>query len=244
MGLRVTAAQAGWLVGHGERMVRWHIQTRKDLPAVKAGRSWAIDVDALEAIPGWRVNRERLAELEAADARSAASMVARIAELERQVRDLRARVARLETSHAAPAPQELDARQGGRYGDAPTGAKPSDLALSASGDVLPNFGLTPDYQAAYHGPRTVTLADRGAGAPLRFKTKTDAARWLVRHGVNSESTPKTWRGWPPDELTPAASLAFALDVWRDARARGDWRVTWSLRRCDDAACVCQTMLEG
>jgi len=94
----------------------------------------------------------------------------------------------------------------------------------------------------YRGPRTVTLADRGPGAPLRFRTKTDAARWLGRHGINSETTPKTWRGWPPDELTQAGALAFALDVWRDARARGDWRVTWALRRCDDGACVCQEML--
>jgi len=244
MGLRVTAAQAAWLVDRHERMIRWHIE-RGDLAAVKEGRAWRTDVDALAGIPGWRVNRERLAELQAADAQTAASIAARLAELERQIRDLRARVARLETPHAPPAPQEPDARQGGRYGDAPTGAKPSDLALSASGDVLPNFGLPTGYQAAYptayRGPRTVTLADRGSGAPLRFKTKADAARWLARHGVN-ELTPKSWRGWPPPEMTPAAVLAFALDFQRDAHARGDWRVSWLLRRCTDEACVCRDLL--
>lgn len=261
MGLRVTAAQAAWLTGHGERMVRWHIQTRKDLPAVKAGRSWAIDVDALEAIPGWRVNRDRLAELQAADAQTAASMAARLAELERTVRELRGRLARLEAQGGAPgsvasdeaytsASQDRQATLGhtGGIGTYPHSSKPSDSPYSAFGGISPDLGVSrgaysPEtgYQSGYRGPRTVTLADRGLGAPLRFRTKTDAARWLGRHGVN-ELTPKSWRGWPPDELTPAAVLAFALDVWRDARARGDWRVTWALRRCTDDTCVCQDML--
>ena len=255
MGLRVTAAQAAWLTGHGERMVRWHIQTRKDLPAVKVGRSWAIDVDALEAIPGWRVNRERLAEMEAADARSAASMVARIAELERQMRDLRARLARLEASASVALQTSRSEGQQMAWGDVgamPTSLEggnlpggPLDALQSMSGiGAGARRGLSPDARSieTLYGPPPVSLADRGAGAPLRFKTKTDAARWLVRHGVNSESTPKTWRGWPPDELTPLAALTFTLDVWRDARARGDWRVTWALHRCDDGACVCHDML--
>jgi hypothetical protein len=254
MGLRVTAAQAAWLTGHGERMVRWHIQTRKDLPAVKDGRSWAIDVDALEAIPGWRVNRERLAELETADARTAASMAARLAELERIVRELRSRLARLEAhggasgssasdaSHtSAPEDRQTVLGHTGGIGTYPHSPKPSDSPLSAFGDVLPDLGVSRPTYPAYRGPRTVTLADRGPGAPLRFRTKTDAARWLGRHGIN-EATPKTWRGWPPDELTPAAALAFALDLQRDARARGDWRVSWTLRRCTDEACVCRELL--
>lgn len=248
MGLRVTAAQAAWLVDHGERMVRWHIQTRKDLPAVKDGRSWAIDVDALEAIPGWRINRERLAELQAADARTAASMAARLAELERQMRDLQRQVREMRASQSGqsgpPSTHGHDLPAVPLSDDLGHPAR-SDLALSASGDVLPSHaGLSPDARhiLSYPAARAVTLADRGAGGPLRFKTKTDAARWLGRHGIK-ELTPKSWPGWPPDELTPPAALAFALGVWREARARGDWRVSWSLRRCTDATCVCQDMLE-
>lgn len=232
MGLRVTAEQAGWLTRHSERMVRWHIQTRQDLPATKAGRSWRIDVDALAALPGWRVDPARLAELEATEARTAASMAARLAELERQMRDVRARLARLEAS--SPQTTRSDGQQTASDGAGAMVSYPDGIEASGGPYSAPG---------GYRGPRTVTLADRGPGAPLRFRTKTDAARWLSRHGVN-ELTPKSWRGWPPAELTPAGVLSFALEVQRDARARGDWRVSWELRRCTDDACVCRELLEG
>lgn len=254
MGLRVTAAQAAWLVDRHERMVRWHIE-RGDLAAVKEGRSWRIDVDALEGIPGWRVNRERLAELQATDERTAASMAARIAELERSVRELRGRVARLEAQSGASGSgasegahtSAPDDRQAGLGHDSAIGMphRP-DLPLSASGDVLPDFGVsraTERPETAHRGPQTVTLADRGPGAPLTFAHKTAAAKWLMRHGVNSANTPHAWPGWPPAELTPVAALDVALAVWQAAQARRDWRVTWTLHRCDDPACVCQSMLE-
>lgn len=32
-----------------------------------------------------------------------------------------------------------------------------------------------------------------------------------------------WRDWPPLELTPSSSLAFALAMRCNARARGGWR---------------------
>lgn len=57
----------------------------------------------------------------------------------------------------------------------------------------------------------------------------------------SELFPKNWRGWPPDELTPA-TLVFAPGVRHEAGVRGDWRVSWSLRWCTDEACACQDML--
>lgn len=254
MGLRVTAAQAAWLVDRHERMVRWHI-ARGDLAAVKEGRAWRIDVDTLAGIPGWRVNRERLAELETADERTAASLVARLAELERQMRDLRARLARLEAREASSGGlaaqatrsegQQAASEHGGSMLTPPDASTLSGSHYSALQDMQSGMrGLSPDARhilSDYPTARTVTLADRGPGAPLRFKTKSDAARWLARHGIN-EHTPKTWRGWPPDELTPAAALAFALEVQTAARARGDWRVSWSLRQCSDAACVCQDML--
>lgn len=82
----------------------------------------------------------------------------------------------------------------------------------------------------FSGPRTGPLADRGPVAPFRFRRKTDAARWLARHGID-ETTPQTWQGWLPDELTPAVALAFALDLQRAAQASGNWRVSWCPGRC-------------
>jgi hypothetical protein len=264
MGLHVTAEQAAWLVGHGERMVRWHIQPppkgKGDLPATKDRRTWRIDVDALEAIPGWTVNRNRLAELEAAEQRTAASMVARIAELERQVRDFRARLARLEAASASGAQaarsegQETasagegamstysldDTEAGGRYGAL---HRLSPDARGIESDYPSSGGYrsqTSAYQATYRGPRTVSLADRGGG-PLRFKTKMDGSRWLARHGIN-ERTPKTWPGWPPLDNTPAGVFADALARQRAAKASHDWRVTWELHACSDEACVCRELL--
>lgn len=93
------------------------------------------------------------------------------------------------------------------------------------------------------GPRTVTLADRGAGRPLSFATASAAARWLMRHGIHSEYTPRTWRGWPPRPLTREVVLTFAQTLLAEARSQGNWRVTWRLRRCDDPLCICQSQVE-
>lgn len=97
MGVKVTAEQAGQLVDRHERIVRWHIK-RGTLPAVKRGTSWRIDVDDLERVPGWTVNRQRLGELQHRDSRTAESMAARLNALEREVAALRTRLRVLEAS--------------------------------------------------------------------------------------------------------------------------------------------------
>ncbi len=77
----------------------------------------------------------------------------------------------------------------------------------------------------------------GSGG-LLFGTRADAARWLLRHGVNSESTPKDWPGWRDVALDPEDVLALAIRVCDPA----NHRITWRLHRCDEASCVCQRML--
>lgn len=288
MGVKVNASQAAALAGWSEKRIRAAIR-RGDLPAeedtAQGGRvareasdaggrrvgpsRWAVDSDDLLKLPGARINQVMLAELKAQSDASSQGMLARLAELERQVRDLQRQVRDLrarsfgsarETSgsgvlstHAAAGGELVG--EGGRV-SYPQGPMPLESPLSASGDVSAIFGaaggLAPAARGidsayppprSYRGPRTVALADRGPGVPLRFRTKSDAARFLSRHGIN-ELTPKSWRGWPPDELTPAATLAFALGIQQDAIARGDWRVTWRLRRCTDGACDCQEMVEA
>lgn len=214
MGFRVSAAQAAWLVGHGERMVRWHIQTRKDLPAVKAGRSWAIDVDALEAIPGWRVNRERLAELQAADAQTAASMAARITELERSVRELRGRLARLEAQSGAsasvasesPHASAPDDRQAASaYGGAIGIPKLSDLPYSAFGDDLSNLGVSrPTYNADSPYP------PRRAVPTMRLSS-------ALPDGLVS------WRAFAKLHHMPETTVQKAIDGGRLPAMQGSWK---------------------
>lgn len=105
MGLKVTAEQAGQLVDRAERIVRGHIK-RGTLPAVKVGNSWRIDVDELERIPGWKVDRGRLAQLTERDARTVESMLARFEAMERELEALRRRVRILEAARPSPASTE------------------------------------------------------------------------------------------------------------------------------------------
>lgn len=259
MGELVTVAQAAWLVRRDQRAVRYHIAQQHLAPIVGDDGHMRLDLEAIAAVVGWRIDPARLAELRAEASASPTTLAAQVEhltaliraeriqrrELEGRVLELTALVQTLtrdDTAEASPDGQQA----AWEYQSVGEGAALSDLPRSASGDVLAHGrGLAPDARhiLSRYGPeRPVALADRGGGAAVTFRTKTDAARWLVRHGLNSETTPKSWRGWPPDELTPTAVLTFALDVWRDARARGDWRVTWRLRPCDDGGCICHDLL--
>lgn len=221
MGLRVTAAQAAALVDRHERIIRWHIR-RGTLPAVKEGRAWAIDVSDLEAVPGWRINRDRLGDLEARDARSAATLAARVATLERDVQALRARIRALEA--------------GGGTGTAtsgPVARGEPNLSEWNGGEAL-----SPSRLAGEPVARPYSMTYAAPAAAGTFKTRSDAARWLVRHGIASESTPKTWPGWRDVELEPRAVLTLARSLWEP----GNWRITWRLHRCEDGECVCRELL--
>lgn len=100
VGVRVSAYEASRLVDRHERVVRGRI-ARGDLPAIKEGNTWRIDVDDLERIPGWQVDRDRLARLES-ERRVATSpstleeLAARVTTLQREVRALHRRISALE----------------------------------------------------------------------------------------------------------------------------------------------------
>lgn len=74
--------------------------------------------------------------------------------------------------------------------------------------------------------------------PGTFRNATEAARWLMTHGLHAESTVKSWPGWPPSRLDPANVLALAIE----RQDTGNWRITWRLHECDNPTCVCHTML--
>ncbi|HUY76441.1 MAG TPA: hypothetical protein VMV29_06695 [Ktedonobacterales bacterium] len=87
-------------------------------------------------------------------------------------------------------------------------------------------------------PLQRATTDRGVpGAPI---THADAARWLVRHGIASETTPKSWPGWRETPPTPADVLALALSFADE----GNWRKSWRLHPCGDSGCVCHDLLGG
>ncbi len=224
MGIKVTAAAAAQLVDRHERIVRAHLK-RGDLPAVKAGNAWQIDVDALGDVPGWTVNRERLAELQATVARTPGGVLARLDTLEREVQTLRARVRTLEALQTATtttmAPQT---RQNGQE-------RPVD-PWEVESSTPPPRPAEPvsTYSMKYASPST----------PAAFRTRADAGRWLLRHGISSEATPKTWPGWRDVELDPRAVLTLALSL----QDTSNWRILWRLHQCDDVLCVCRELLAG
>ena len=74
--------------------------------------------------------------------------------------------------------------------------------------------------------------------PGTFRNATEAARWMMTHGIHAESTVKSWPGWPPSRLDPANVLALAIE----RQDTGNWRITWRLHECDNPTCVCHTML--
>ena len=245
MGLRVSAAEAGLLVGRHERRVRAHI-SRGDLPAKKTqAGEWRIDVDDLPRVRGWVVDRERLAQLEGRQARTYGGLVARVEAMEARARSLEQQLATLEgliraalarlpngggTSGAAslPEPREPEGRP-----EEPDGPFTRD---DANG-LPPTPPAPPTLPQAYRGPATVKLLDRGPGRARPFATRADAARWLERHGVN-ERTPKSWPGWRHVTLTPDAVLGLAMGL------PSDHRRVWRLHRCDDPACVCHELLDA
>ncbi len=214
MGILVSAAVAGRLVDRHERIIRGRIE-RGDLPNARKGSrgQWLIDVDDLAAIPGWVVDREELARLELRTRRGHAGLVARVEQLEARVRMLEARLAAQVTPLLASAPTSThdDRHAAATRSDMQVYPARSDLPLSAS-----------------------------QGHSAQFSHKTAAAKWLAEHGVNPY-TARSWRGWPPEELTPRGVLRFAIETRE--RSAGDWRVTWRLRRCDDPACVCRELLD-
>jgi polyhydroxyalkanoate synthesis regulator phasin len=106
VGIKVSAAEAAELADRNERVVRGWIKSGK-LRAEPAGprqpergragpSRWAIDVDDLAQVPGVAIDRERLAQIEAAGASTPGGILARLETIEREVQSLRARVRDLE----------------------------------------------------------------------------------------------------------------------------------------------------
>src|SRR5258706_5381404 len=112
MSIEVKLAEAAALVGRHERIVRWHILTRKDLRARKEGRTWLIDTDDLERVPGWKVDRGRLAELQMAERSSSEQLLTRLQVLESELRLVKTRLHLLE-ARDRPASEALTGSYGG-----------------------------------------------------------------------------------------------------------------------------------
>lgn len=247
MGILVSAAEAGALVGRHERIVRWHIGHKdtksgawiSDLPARKVAGKWAINTDDLSRVPDWTVDRERLAKLELRQSRTHSGLVARVEALEQRMRGLEAHIRALETAITGISSLKPPA-ESSESGDIPEDWIQDALRLVEA--VPTGRSVVEEFPARYRGPATVKMRDHGTTTAPTFDSRADAARWLVRHGVQSDGTPKSWPGWRHVELSPRAVLALALDLQQRAQALGDWRVAWRLHHCADASCVCQELL--
>lgn len=237
MGVRVSAAMAAQLTGHSEKWIRAAIRSgalpaeansveggRKARPEQHIGPSrWAIDCDDLAKLPGVRLNTTLLAELQAREDGSTRGLLARLAELERQVRDLQRQVrdlragrsstlasaaiseARGNDALAAYGLVDDGARGAGEMGDYLPASNLSDLALSAS-DVISPFsdGYTPR--------RAVQTMRLSANLPDGLVIATAFA---AQHGV------------------PVTTAKKAMELGRLRSVQGKWKVgrnfaTWAL----------------
>jgi hypothetical protein len=257
MGAMVTAAKAAQLAGVSERTVRAWLQSGR-LHAQKATRrgpiSWAIDVDALAAVEGVMLRRDLLDEREhtndherewrsgVADAVPAA-ILARLSGLEAQMRAMRERFAELEriASRPRPTPAQIPVPP------LPSLSEPAPAPAKAVYGALPPLSVqepTTPVPLADVASLATGLAFARPSAPTQpmirgnglLRTHADAARWLVRHGLASVGTPKSWVGWYEVALEPRAVLSFALSLPPDHRR------TWRLYPCGEPVCVCAEML--
>jgi excisionase family DNA binding protein len=119
---------------------------------------------------------------------------------------------------------------------------PSYAAIAPATGLEPNLSeqtarTTYDTAPAPAERHTAVYVASGVGS---FHHRSDAARWLVRHGVNNERTPKTWPGWDDSlHLDPRSVLQLAIRLCDPH----NHRINWRLHRCvDDPACVCQELL--
>ena len=113
MGLKVSPAEAAQLIGRTERTVRQWIASGKLHAEPSGSRArrpgvgpyrWLIDTDQLAQLPGVTINQARLAELEAQTALegAGASILERLARVERDIVALQREVARLRASKTQP----------------------------------------------------------------------------------------------------------------------------------------------
>lgn len=213
MSVKLNAAQAALLVGHHERMVRWHVK-RGSLPAKKAPTGvWEIDIRDLERVPGWRVDPARLTLLRGRDGAGASSgLVERLDAIERDVQSM--------SESFSVVVGWVRRSILGKSGEP---SSESSALMEALGQQAPAASKTSPLQ-----PGAISVV---------FRQRAEAGRWLSRHGVN-EFTPKTWRGWREVPLESRAILEDAV-----ARCDpGNWRITWRLHRCGDNMCVCHELL--
>lgn len=239
--MKVTAAQAAFLVGRDVSVVRWHL-ARGDLKAERMGGrlsstrkrleggSWRIDTDDLERIPGWKVDPTRLSALAERDARSVEGLQARLARMEAEIQTLRSRVRLLEST-----------RSSGEDLAAVASVARSEANLSEQGAWDTYHTPVVPYVAPHPPERTYSLTMReSAPGTAMFSHRSDAMRWLQLHSTGlSLLTPKTWPGWREVELTQRSILSLAISLCDSS----NHRVTWRLHQCSvDPLCVCHELL--
>lgn len=218
MSQTVNAAEAAQLAHVTERTVRSWLASGK-LEAAKVHTpgqplTWAIDTDTLAEAIGRKIDAEALARIGASR-----PTVGRLEALEREVSSLRARIRTLEALVTS-------LRVSGGH---QTAIEPSDDAPYHP----------PTYRPSGEPPaRSYSMSYAPSATAATFRTRADAARWLMRHGIASEGTPKSWHGWQDVELEPRPVLELALSLCDVT----NHRITWRLRQCDDSACVCRELL--
>lgn len=176
----LTAAQAAWLTHHNERAVRWRVH-RGDLP-FSAGEDghMRVALDDLERIPGWRVDSQRLDELQRRDTGMVATLEARISALESRVRVLESRQTAVRPIAVPPHTPYLSNNT-----DEPVSASPRRAPV----DALPDGLMGTEVFALAHGlaPTTVSGALADGRLPFVEGSWKRGDRGIVRRALTREA---------------------------------------------------------
>lgn len=223
MGILVSAAEAGALVGRHERIVRGKIKAGR-LPRAHKGErgAWRVDTDDLAAIPGWRVDPVKLAALEGKQRATPAGLAAQVEALRAELRQTRrdAAILRARLTHL----EDFVLRQGvGASGETFTPAPASrsdeqEAALQEVGAMVtpvnasrPSSGRTwgADDDVS-QGTVTPTYQPRRAAPTLRLSSS-------LPDGLVS------WRAFAKAHRLPETTVSKALDAGRLPSVAGKWK---------------------
>lgn len=187
----VSVSQAAYLVRRDQRAVRYRI-ARGHLRAEAGEDGYTrLDTEALGRVRGWTVDLDRLAEVMAEDGRTARSLAARLAAVERRI----AQLERVISGDASMSAQD-ERQTAWRPATAMVTLARPDSSLSASGDVLARAGHLPPLPdslvsvasfAEAHGipPQTWRKA-MDVGRLPTVEGEWRVVRSLTRHALDAE----------------------------------------------------------
>lgn len=197
MGKLVTANQAAFLVRLNERAIRYRIRSGALTAQTGEDGHARLDVEDLASVPGWRVDMDRLAEIQEQDARSAQSLSERLRVLERRVATLERILSKTSLSEGQQHSLEgVGAIPG--YPDAPRAASAFSAryrAIEAKGTLPDDLVIAAHFVESHGIPRMTWMGAMRTGRLPTRENEWKVGRSLVRHALDAEGRATVYQLW-------------------------------------------------